>query len=208
MIGGRPNGHLHGTSDPLDGSITGNNISYIYPDMETTLLGRFKNGKMQDAQEYMMLDLGCNEYGILYVNQYSIAESKSPHYYYAAPNNVSFGSGPQGALDPYEHKWLELRTANNRNMGQGVFAKRDIEPNVLVSSYNGFVYGEENGELDLYTRRCTMNSTKSDNERRHCVKYAITLSVMNAVIIIPPEFDQPESFIPSLGPKVNHTIIL
>ena len=61
MKGGRPTGHLHGLVDPTDGSITGNNISYIYPDMETALLGKFNDGKMQDAQESTILDLECDE---------------------------------------------------------------------------------------------------------------------------------------------------
>ena len=202
MRGGRPTGHLHGITDPTDGSITGNNISYIYPDMETALLGRFKDGKMQDTQESIVFDLGCDENGLLYVSQYTKPDFKSPHYYYEPPSNVSFGSGPPGALDLYEYKWLELRAVTNGNIGQGVFTNRDIEPNTLVSSYNGFVFSKENGEHKLYTNRCTMNSTRSDNDRRHCVKYTLDLPSRNAMIEIPPEFDRPESFIPSKGPKV------
>ena len=45
---------------------------------------------------------------------------------------MSFRSGPSGALDPYEQKWLEQKAANNGNMGQGVFTKRDLEPSTLV----------------------------------------------------------------------------
>ena len=202
MRGGRPTGHLHGVTDPDDGSITGNNISYIYPDMETALLGTFEDGKMQDAQESMLLDLECDQNGLLFVNRYSIPVPESPHYYYERPNNVSFGSGPQGVLDPYENKWLELRAATSLDMGEGVFTKRDIGPNTLVSSYNGFVYGKKNGEQEVYSNRCSTNSTKSKNERRHCIKYALPLATRDAVINIPPEIDQPESFIPSLGPKV------
>ena len=204
MRGGRPTGHLHGAIDPADGSITGNNISYIYPDMETALLGIFKYGKMQDAQESILLDLECNKAGLLYVSQYSQPDSRSPHYYYEPPNNVSFGSGPQGALDPYEHKLLEIRSANNANMGQGAFARINIKPNTFVSSYNGYVYGKENGEVEIYGNSCYWNVTKSDDERRHCLKYAMNLPTRDATIHIPPEFDQPGSFIPSLGPKVNH----
>ena len=208
MKGGRPTGHLHGVVDPADGSLTGNNISYIYPDMETALLGKFKDRKMQNAKESVVLDLGCHESGLLYVSRYSTPDYKSLHYYYEAPNNVSFGSGPPRALDPYENKWLELRDANNANMGEGVFTKRDIEPYTLISSYNGYVYRKENDELEIYTNKCTKNLRKSDKERRHCLKYALSLDAKNAVINIPPEFDEPESFIPSLGPKVRTCLIV
>ena len=206
MRGGIPTGHLHGVTDPTDGSITGNNISYIYPDMETALLGKFKDRKMQNTQESKVLELGCDKNGLLYVSQYSSPDLRAPHYYYEPPSNVSFGSGPWGAFDPYEQKWLELRAANIKKMGQGVFTKRDLEPNTLVSSYNGFVFDEKNGEHELYSRRCIMNLLTSDNERRHCVKYRLGLPSRNATIFIPPEYDQIERFIPSWGPKVNPNI--
>ena len=48
-----------------------------------------------------------------------------------------------------------------------------------------------------------MNSTKSNDDRRHCVKYSVDLEVKDAKIIIVPEYDKPGMFIPSLGPKVN-----
>ena len=202
MRGGRPTGHLHGVVDTADGSISGNNISYIYPDMETALLGKFKDGKMQDTQESLLLDLGCDKNGLLFVAQYKTPDLNSPHFYYEQPSNVSFGAGPQGTFDPYEHKWLEIKAANKANMGEGVFTKRDVEPNTLVSSYSGFVYGTKSGEHKIYTSGCTRNVTKSDNDRRHCLKYALLLSARNSTINIPPEFDQAESFIPSMGPKV------
>ena len=174
--------------------------------METALIGKFKNRKMQDAQEAILLDLGCDKNGLMYVTQYSRPRLQSAHYYYDPPSNVSFGSGPEGALDPYERKRLELRASDNTNMGEGVFAKTDIEPYMFLSSYNAFVFSKNNGEHEIYDKRCSMNSTKTDDERRHCIKYAIELSARDAVMNIPPEFDQPESFIPSLGPKVRFMI--
>ena len=207
MKGGRPTGHLHGVTDSTDGSITGNAISYIYPDMKTALVGKFKDGKMQNAQESELLSLGCNENGLLYVTQYSKLDAELPHYYYEPPKNISFGSGPPGAIDPYERKWLEVRDTNDANMGQGVFTKRDLEPDTLVSSYNGFAFDKKNGELDLYRKSCIWNKTKSDNERRHCLKYDIYPSGKDILLSIPPEFDLAESFIPSMGPKVIHIIL-
>ncbi len=43
---------------------------------------------------------------------------------------------------------------------------------------------------------------RSDDERRHCKKYSVGLTTFNAVINIPPEFDRPQDFHPTLGPKV------
>ena len=202
MIGGNPNGHLHGTLNPIDGSITGTNISYIYPDMETCLLGQFKGGIMQDAQQSSILDLGCDENGLLFIKHYSPPDPKSPRFYYEAPSNISFGAGPPDTMDPYEKKWLELKRASTVEMRQGVFTRRDLEKGTLVSSYSGFVFSKRNGELGLYQKRCAMNSTKSDDERRKCKKYTLDIQARKSQINIPPEFDHPDNFISSLGPKV------
>ena len=203
MYGGKPTGHLHGSVSPTDGTITGSDIMYIYPDMETALVGKFADRKMKDAQESRVLDVGCDTNGLYHVTQYSTPELNSPHFYYEPPNNTSFGAGPPNVLDPYERKWLELRVADDEKMGEGVFTKRHLKKDTLVSSYNGFVYDTENGESALYRKRCTMNRTKTDDERRHCKKYSIELYSKNAEMEIPPEVDQPETFLPSWGPKVT-----
>jgi len=40
-----------GKVDPLNGSITGDHIAYIYPDMETAYIGTFNNKFMRAARE-------------------------------------------------------------------------------------------------------------------------------------------------------------
>ena len=204
MIGGRVrNAFLHGTMD-TNGKMTGNNISYIYPDMETVYLGKFENRKMMDAQESKILELDCDENGILYVKKYLKPDVSSPHVYYEPPTNISFGRGPEDLKDPYEQKGVELKMAKNTKMGEGVCAKKDFKKDELVAFYNGFIFHNKNGELDLYNKRCGRNSTKSDEERRKCVKYSIKSSFHDAEINIPPEHDLPGSLFPSLGPKVNY----
>ena len=203
MYGGTPTGHLHGNISLTDGTITGSNTMYIYPDMKTALVEKFDNCRMKDTQESRFIGLGCDRNGLLYVTQLSTPALPSPHFYYEPPTNISFGAGPPGVLDPYERKWLDLRISDNDNMGEGIYTKRDLRPNTLVASYNGFVFDIKYGESDLYKEGCIMNLTKTDDERRHCKKYSLGLSSRNAHIEIPPEVDQPESFIPSWGPKVE-----
>ena len=204
MLGGHPNGHLHGNLDATDGTITGSNISYIYPDLETVLLGKFEDRIMKRAQESTVLEVKCGKDGLLYVSRYGVPDQTSPQFYYEPPSNISYGSRPLNILDPYEKKWLEVRKAPNLKMGEGVFMKRDAGKGVIVSSYNGFVFGQQNGELALYTNNCGMNLTKTDDERRHCKKYSLGIRSRDAIINIPPEYDQADSFLPSCGPKVNY----
>jgi hypothetical protein len=202
MLGGSPNGHLHGALDTSNGTITGDNISYIYPDMETVLFGKYEDRIMKDAQESTVFGVECDKNGLLYVSRYAAPIVESPHFYYEPASNTSYGAGPPGVLDPYEKKWLELRNASNPKIGESVFIKRDAQKEVIISSYTGFIFGEHNGEQSIYNQNCGMNITKTDDERRHCQKYGLGLPSRNAIINIPPEYDQPGSFLPSCGPKV------
>ena len=202
MFGGKPNGHLHGTIDVDDGTITGDNISYIYPDMETALLGRFENAVMIKAQESTVLDVKCAKNGLFYVSKYKAPELLSPRFFFERPSNVSFGGGPKDVYDPFEKRWLEVRQATEPNMGDGVFVKKDLKKGMLISSFAGYIYGKNNGELAKYINDCEMNISKSDDERRHCRKYTLPLRTKDAFINIPPENDINEIFLPSMGPKV------
>ena len=64
-IGMKGRGYLHGKASPVDGSITGDSIAYIYPDMETALIGRFENKFMRAARETKVMEIGCNKNGLL-----------------------------------------------------------------------------------------------------------------------------------------------
>ena len=204
MIAGRlRNAFLHGTINETNGMITGNNIAYIYPDMETVYLGAFENRKMIDAQEAKIEKLGCDKSGMMFVKEYLKPSISVPHVYYEPATNVSFGKGPEGVMDPYEQKNVALQIAKNAKMGEGVYAKKDFRNEELIAMYNGFIFKYKSKEFDMYKKRCGMNSSKSDDERRKCVKYSIKCAFRNAEITIPPEHDLPANLFPSLGPKVK-----
>ena len=167
--------------------------------METTFLGIFEDRVMKDTQESTVLNVDCDDDGMLYVSKYSIPETSSPHFYYEPPTNESYGAGPPGVRDPNERKWLELKPSNIA-AGEGVFINRDVEPNMFVSTYSGFTYNPE--QSGIYHKNCVENTTKSDEYRRHCKKYALGIPSLESTINIPPEYDQPGMFLPSLGPKV------
>ena len=110
MIAGRlRNAFLHGTTNETNGIITGNNIAYIYPDMETVYLGAFENRKMIDAQEAKIEKLGCDKSGMMFVKEYLKPSISVPHVYYEPATNVSFGKGPEGVMDPYEQKMFNYK---------------------------------------------------------------------------------------------------
>ena len=161
---------------------------------------------MKDAQESKVLNVECNQNGMIYVNQYATPDPTASHFYYEPASNSSYGgtTSVPGTLDPYERKWLEVRKIDENKIEEGVFAKKDIKKHnhIFITSYTGFTYGKSNGQHAIYESNCTNNVTKTPNERRHCLKYSLGLKARDAVIEIPPEHDQPDSFLPSMGPKV------
>ena len=219
MIGGRQNnGYLHGMISPTDGTISGDRISYVYPDMETALLGRFEDRIMRDAQETTIEAITVDEIGIWKAAIYIQPKPKSPHFYYEPPSNTTFGSGPKGVIDPYERRLLISEATTDTVCAakkKGIFAGRDIVSGTLVSSFGGFVFNRDHGELEIFEKSCSMNTTKINDDSMACKNHALDLSSRNAQINIPLEFDKSElvtdevglggvmvPLIPSLGHKV------
>ena len=200
MIGGYPNPHLHGMITNTNGYISGKNISYIFPDMETSYVGEFDNRVMKEARYKKVSELKCDAYGIPYVSKFSDG-ALDAKFYYLAPTNISFGAGPENVRDPYEDNLINITTSGIPNSGQGLFLKKDVKHGRLVTSYLGYVYDKE--EQEIYRKHCSMNISKSYDERRHCCKYSIGISLLDKSIDIPPEIDIPETYFRSLGPKVK-----
>ena len=59
-------GFLHGEADE-NGSITGKDIAYIYPDGETAFRGRFEDRIMKKAFATDVLQYGCDEKSGLFI---------------------------------------------------------------------------------------------------------------------------------------------
>ena len=80
--------------------------------------------------------------------------------------------------------------------GEGVVAIRDIPQGRFAAMYSLFLYSIPD-QTELYSKACTYNTSKSDDYRRHCKKYSVGVSIINARIDLPPEFDV--NPLPNLG---------
>lgn len=120
-IGG---GLIHGEINPKDYKISGNNISYLYPDYDTIFHGEFKDKIMIKAREAKLVSVKCHETGLPIIDQLSFPDFKNHHgdvveYYFRPPSNVSFGGGPPDVIDPFERKNLILAPSSVPNSGDG-----------------------------------------------------------------------------------------
>ena len=55
VLGG---GWIHGPMDSVTGTVTGEELMYIYPDMEHVLFGTFVRGAMVRAEHTTVADIG------------------------------------------------------------------------------------------------------------------------------------------------------
>ena len=136
---------------------------------------------------------------MLYVKRYSLRKSENS-FYFDPPTNISFGGGDL-TPDPYETKLLKVGKSQEPNSGDGVFACQDIPQGRVIAHYSLLMYKFKE-ETDIYYINCRANDTRSDDERRACYKYQISLVRYHVKISLPPELDY-EPY-PNLGPKVNH----
>ena len=91
--------------------------------------------------------------------------------------------------DPYELKTVKLvNSTASPNSGEGVIAIRDIPKGRIAAMYSLFLYTKPE-QTDLYSMACTFNKSKSDDYRRHCKKYSLSVNIIDAKIDLPPEFD-------------------
>lgn len=182
-----------------EGRATGDNLAFIYPDMETALVGKFEDFVMKSAYESEVLKTECCQDGLIVISKF--ANLSGPEFYYEAPTNESYGAGPKGVMEPYDRKSVEIAESSIPQSGDGVFAKRSFPANRCTCYYSGILH-DLGPETDGYKASCTFNETLSMDERRGCKKYSLGLTNFKSTIEIPPSFDKPGMFQPTLGQKV------
>ena len=134
-------GWLHGVVDK-EGQFTGEDMMYIYPDLVTCLVGKFKNGVMLEARE-SMVDMIVNpgeEGSILHVR--AATPDPDGHIFSYQPSDDQKMSVDYQQQDPYERDRVECRRSAVKNAGEGVFAITDIPQDTFVCFYHG-IYLEE-----------------------------------------------------------------
>ena len=193
------NGYIHGVTDE-NGSITGDQIAFIYPDGVTALKGQFQNRFMKKAKHVNVEKYTCNNDGLFVVKQFSPPLSDD-EFFYDPPTNESFGGGSNNIQDPYEKKTVHLAPSSVPQSGDGVFLKRDISLGRISCYYSLFLY-RGSDQTDQFKAKCSFNTSMSDGYRRQCNKYTIALQTYDGMMDLMPELDV--NPLPNLGPKVNH----
>ena len=107
--------------DPESGGMIWGERIYLYPDMDTGLAGDFRGGQMSWAQLADNVRVSVDsETDMLTVTW---TGSQGPEYFYAPSDTENFGESDPRLRDPYEDRYIAVRTSCFETGGQGVFAK-------------------------------------------------------------------------------------
>ena len=193
------NGYIHGKTNE-GGLMSGEDISFIYPDGETALHGYFENTYMKKARHVEVTQYACDENNMLFAKEFTKPLSDDI-FYYDHCTNASFGGGSLKIRDPYETKFVAVKPSTLTNGGDGVYLLKHMPKNKPVCFYSLFLYRKDE-ETTSFEKSCVQNTSMSDDYRRHCSKYTLDLITFKGTFNIPPEYDVEP--LPNSGPKVNH----
>lgn len=126
-------GYIYGHLNYL-GRFTGDDIVYLFPDLQTCLRGRFKDGKMITAKECSVKSArNPSPSSILTVE---FTEPKGPFYLFW-PSTLDKVVCPPLQEDPYEKKHVEVRQSGIPGGGDGLYARVFLPEGAAVAFYNG-----------------------------------------------------------------------
>ena len=114
----------------------GPRIAYIYPDLETALIGQFENGMMISGQETRITDVTMD--GSVLIPTFVKTTKTAPRVKFSKSTKAFIGDQPL-ISDPYESKHVSCsRSSLDTDVaGEGLFAKVDMPAGTIPAFYNG-----------------------------------------------------------------------
>jgi len=111
---------------------TSKSTAFIYPDLNTAIVGNFEDNSVSQAYEAMVTSTTMNEFGILQP-QFEVTSNQFVKET-AKPETIC-----QNPLtrDPYESKWVLVQDSKIPEAGQGLFALQDIKKGQLIAFFYG-----------------------------------------------------------------------
>ena len=158
----RLDGYLYGKIDST-GEIQGDDVLFIYPDLETGLLGMFEKGELVQGRVVEIVGERCGE-GIKHVE---VIQRDDGNSVWGGVNDSMLFNVEQYAtvMDPFEKKAVYVGESSIPGAGEGLFARRQFSPGDLVSYFNGW-------KAD-YSSMVFTNMTYEEMERALAFCYSI-----------------------------------
>ena len=180
-------GWLFGKVDER-GRFTGENITFVYPDRRTSLVGSFNQEVMLKALSSRITRASLNDAHILCLVTH-IEDSEASYTY--SPSNSKSITCDWLLSDNYESVTVVCGASGVSGAGDGLFARRDLPSERVVAYYNGVKilpgerYSTSNFDYQIY------------------VDWADTDH--SAFVDVPPECTDSDAYHASLAHKANHS---
>ena len=107
-------------------------IAYLYPDFKTALVGTFVDGVLEEAKATTLKTV-VDDRGI----KIPIFNEAVGPTYCREISNYTFVTNYPMLPDPYENKIVKVCQSRIDGAHEGLFAKKKIEPNTILTFYQG-----------------------------------------------------------------------
>lgn len=170
-----------------EGKLTGDEIAFVYPDLETAIVGRFEDGVLVNGRASKIASVSL-ESGVMVPRfQPPVGESMV----FSKSSSSDVGEGPL-LEDPYEARTCDCQRSAVEGGGEGLFARREICQDEIVAFYNGvrlpYTPGlKEDWETSGY--KIFINADYKSGER----------------IDLPGDLIYTNNYCATLGHKMNHS---
>ena len=119
-----------------DGQLTGSDIAYLFPNIETAFVGQFVDGVLKEARVSKICDV-ILDYGCIKVPKF--AEPTGPMYQRELSTSEFVTNSPL-LKDPYEEKMVFVKQSLVEGAQEGLFSRQAVKANTIMAFYNGIRY--------------------------------------------------------------------
>ena len=185
------------TGDCIDREMTGSDLTYLYPDMETGLRGSWQGGDMLSSRQVLVNSVWVEDDTI----RIKCSAGFGPEFTFAPSGADTFGCSDPMQKDPYECKYIKVEESEMEGGGEGVYAKVDIPKNTIAAIFNGY-------KVPISSGSYLAEGIEEEEKIYERLSYNIHMPEDEDFFIdIPPPMASLSIYCASLGHKVNHSFI-
>jgi len=173
-----------------DGQLTGSDISYLFPNIETAFVGQFVDGVLKEARVSKICDV-ILDYGCIKVPKF--AEPTGPMYQRELSTSEFVTNSPL-LKDPYEEKMVFVKQSLVEGAQEGLFSRQAVKANTIMAFYNGI------------RRKKTTNSKQTWQLEANAYKI-FDPNDKDGVVDILEKYHPYANYCASLAHKTNHSFI-
>eukprot|EP00092_Neocalanus_flemingeri_P001183 GFUD01001260.1.p1 GENE.GFUD01001260.1~~GFUD01001260.1.p1 ORF type:complete len:494 (+),score=107.84 GFUD01001260.1:94-1575(+) len=173
-----------------DGQLSGNEISYIFPDLETALVGTFEDAVLKEAKSTKLSDV-TSDYGCIKVPNFYKADGAT---LCRELSTTDFVTNSPLLKDPYEEKTVFVKQSHVEGAQEGLFSKHAVKANTVMAFYNGIRRKKPENGCPTWQNEANAYKIFDPNNKE-------------GVVDILEKYHSYSSYCASLAHKTNHSFI-